>query len=82
MGRQTHKSCSFQTHKGSQSKLHARSPNCRENQNRKSRNAEQEKPAGFKSEKEWAEPGVAVTGNSLSLGLGATEVLIWSRNEL
>lgn len=25
---------------------------------------------------------VAVMGNSLSLGLGATEVLVWSRSEL
>lgn len=36
--------------------LHALSLNCREIQNRKSRNSEQEKPAGFKPEKEWAEP--------------------------
>lgn len=44
---------------GTGSKLRARSHNYRENLNRKPRNSEQERPAGFKPEKEWAGPAMA-----------------------
>lgn len=67
-------SCCLQTKRGTGSELHALCHNCRENQNRKPRNSEQDKPGDFKPEKEWAEPTVSDSCDPLFLVLGTSGV--------